>query len=244
VTANPDLPILDELGEEFARLIDTELGRVASRERARPAQRPSRTRTRRGHRHRRVARRSAIVLVLLCLIGGVAVAARLGGDGKPADTSPTTLGRDPTLGWRLSGYRDRGRLCLLFGAGGELTSACGPALGASGLRTTSLVAGDRRFVAGLTGAQAGAVAVNVDGARRVEGTRRATDPEAAGEAGVPAGAHWFVVSFAKPTRAPARVVTLDDRGRRLGPVRVDCSLGVVGPACIRQIRARAEDAPG
>jgi hypothetical protein len=39
--------------------------------------------------------------------------------------------------------------------------------------------------------------------------------------------------------APALVVPLDRHGRQLGPAYVDCSLGVIAPACKRRIEAAA-----
>jgi len=237
---NPDLPILDELAAEFAVLIDADFGRATTTARTRPAHRrraPARS-------HRRVARRSALILVLLCLIGGVAVAARLGVGGGEGTihTSPTTVGQSKSSGWRLSAYRDQGRLCLLFRAGGELTSACGAEPAASGLRATSLLQGAHRFVVGLSGPRVSAVKVDAGESQRVGWTRRVTDAGPAGEAGVPAGVRWFVVPLAGSAPAPARVAGLDRQGHPVGSAYVDCSLGVIGSACERQIRARANSA--
>jgi hypothetical protein len=239
--ANPDLPILDELGAEFETLAEAELNRATHPERARLPRRTSRAGSARGAR--RVARRSAVVLVLLCLIGGVALAARFGGGGGSAHTSPATLGVSDALGWRLSAYRDRGRLCLAFTVGAELTSKCGPNLRRGELWAASALGGERRYVVGLAGAGVAAVEVRAGGSRAIGPARAPLDPDAARSAGLPARTRWFVVSVPRRRagRAPARAFTLDGRNRRLGPAYLDCSLGVVGP-CSHRIRSQAAGA--
>jgi hypothetical protein len=182
---------------------------------------------------------------MLCLVGGVALAARFGngGGGAAADTSPATLGRGATGGWRLSAYRDRGRLCLLFTLGeGKLSSECGPAPDPDKLRATSIDGQGHRFVIGLAGAQVSTVSVRVGDRRSSGSTKPAVDPAAAREAGVPDGTRWFVLALDHDLRAPAHVLAFGRDHRRLGPAYVDCSLGVVGRACQWAIRARAREA--
>jgi hypothetical protein len=248
VSANHDLPILDELGAEFSALIDAELGRAplpaheppptAQRQRARLPQRPSAAR--RGRGVRRVARRSTVVLVLLCLVGGVALAARFGGDGgTPAHTTPTTLGTSKAAGWRFSAYRDRRQLCFLFEVAGEMTSNCGAEPGADAARASSLVAGGKRFVVGLAGGTVDAVAVRVGPSHARGRTAAPLDPPAAIAAGVPGTTRWFVVPVDANRRDPARVTALDRAGQQLGQPYLDCSLGAAGEECERAIRARA-----
>lgn len=262
--ANPDLPILDELREELEALAAAEPvngnGRHGSvhprpvrrephpapRERQRmPAASPA-PRRRRGQAPR-VARRATIVLVLLCLIGGVALAARFGASGRdvPAHTAPALLGRAASGEWRLSAYRDRGRLCFYFAApSGELSSDCGAEPAADGLRATSVVDGGRRFVVGLAGPHVAAITLAAGPARGGSATRRPLDLDAAAASGVPAGARWFVIDLdaGSAGRAPALVTPLDGDGQPLGAPFADCSLGVIGAACERRIRAAAANA--
>jgi hypothetical protein len=245
-----ELPILDELGAEFTRLIEFDEARAAAPRTAptpAPAGRlPGLFRGRRGRRPARVTRRVAVVLVLLCLVGGVALAARFGGGGGdgPAHTAPALLGRAGGGAWHVSAYRDQGRLCLLLALrDGPLTSDCGPQPGPTEVRATGLRDGSRRLVAGLTGPRVAAVAVRV-GERTVRvGTRAADDRVAAEEAGVRSGDRWFVAPLVAGTGPGAAFVTpLGSDRRRLGPAYVDCSLGVVGAACRAQVRAAASAA--
>jgi hypothetical protein len=268
---NPDLPILDELGAEFAALVAAAEAPVAlpsaapgSRDdRATPdrhtARRraplpPTRGRRERGAQARRIGRRAAIVLVLLCLVGGVAFAALRGGDsGGHAHTSPTLLGRDGGGAWSLSVYRDEGRLCTVFvPRGGELSGNCGAAPGHGHLRAGSAIAAGHRYVFGVAGREVERASVSLS----ENGLSRATwrigaaaiqapdDPEAASDAGLPVGDGWFVVDLGAvnghgKAAAPAVVVPLTRHGHRVGPPYVDCSLGVLAPACERRIESAA-----
>jgi hypothetical protein len=277
---NPDLPILDELGAEFEALVtaawadggrtaptlaggpvpvpaaDPEPGGPASddhmpRRRA-PLPAPRRSRER-GAQARRVGRRAAIVLVLLCLVGGVAFAAFRGaGSGGHGNTSPALLGKGAGGAWTLSAYRDEGKLCTVFvPAGGELSGNCGAFPGAGRLRAGSAVAGGHRYVFGVAGPAVAraSVSLSAEGLTRATwrtgaaGVRRPVDPEAAKDAGLPAGDGWFVLDLGPVGRgrgaaAPAIVVPLTRHGHR-GPPYVDCSLGVLNAACERRIESIA-----
>ncbi|HEX6667378.1 MAG TPA: hypothetical protein VF081_12370 [Solirubrobacterales bacterium] len=236
-SAKADLPILDEIGAEFARLVDAEFAQP-QHERARlpvPGA-PGR----RGRGARRVARRASLVLVLLCLVGGVAIAARFGGGGdRPMHTAPALLGQSANGSWRLFAYRDRDRLCVLFAAAGEPAAKCGGEPAANGLRATSAIAG-QRFLIGLTGGEVDSVAVRVGGAESVVAAKAVEDAAATAEAGVPAGTRWFVTPVNSAAgglhRGPAQLTPLDAQGRPTGAAYLDCSLGLVGPACERQVR--------
>lgn len=253
---NPDLPILDELGAEFAALVDVSYSaeRHGVRRRAPlPATPPKRER---GAQARRIGRRATIVLVLLLAVGGVAFAALRGSDGgsgEPAHTAPAPLGRAGDGSWSLSAYRNEGRLCTVFmPRGGELSDNCGAALPPGHVRTGSAIAAGRRYLFGVAGAGVERVAVSateVAGARATWQTAggRVRIPvyhAAARDAGFPAGDGWFVLDLgpvgrAARAKAPAVVTPLDARGRHAGPTYVDCSLGVIGPACKRRIEATA-----
>jgi len=216
---------------------------VGAREGApRRRRRPVPTRRRGAHR---VARRSAVVLVLLCLVGGVALAAQLGSGGsKKARTSPATVAENGAAGWRLSGYRDRGRLCLLFTVANELSNECAGPPRSDGLRFGAAVDEGRRYLAGFTGSQVRTVAVTV-GDNLASASTHLAERKTAQEAGLPDRLRWFVVPLELgpgSLRLPARVRALDDHGRQLGPAHLDCSLGVIGPDCLQQIRTRAAEA--
>jgi hypothetical protein len=200
-----ELPIVDELEAEFRALVAHEL-RVRSRRRPRVA--PG-----------RVARRAALVLALLCLVGTVALAARsgLGGDaGAPPDSAPARLGA--AAGATLSAYRHGGRPCLELQAGGDVASECG-------VRALSAADRTRRWVAGVTAAGAAQVLVEVGGRRVVVATH-------------PGSQRWFVAVLrlrGARRAAPARITPRDNTGRVLGPAVLDCSLAVIGPACEHRI---------
>jgi hypothetical protein len=255
---NPDLPILDELGAELEALARTASATEADRHTARrrapaPASRGARERRAQA---RRIGRRAAIVLVLICLVGGVAFAALRGGGGSGgrAHTTPALLGRDPGGAWSFSAYRDEGRLCTVFvPRGGELSGNCGPAPGRGRLRAESAIAAGRRYVFGVTGPGVERVSASLEGAgaarpdtRRSASsdTRAPVDRGAASDAGFPAGNRWFVIDLGPVRRggqpaAPAVVTPLTRQGHRVGPSYVDCSLGVIAPACRRRIESAA-----
>ncbi len=277
IESNQDLPILDELGIEFEAMVaaaytaedegapapglaEDEAAPAAEPERRhgerrRIATTPSRRTRERRAQVSRVGRRAAILLLLVCLIGGVAFAALRGGDSgeHPAHTAPTQLGRAGDGAWSFSAYRDEGRLCTVFlPRGGELSGNCGAAPGAGRVRAGSAVADGRRYVFGVTGTGVARVSTSID----EEGLSRAawrtgggaaeapTDRGAATAAGFPAGDGWFVldlgpVKASAGSGAPAVVTPLDQRGHRAGPSYVDCSLGIIGPACKRRIEAAA-----
>jgi hypothetical protein len=255
--ASIDVPILDELGAEFRELVAFELGGSAAAPRVvqpaprvgpapRPDARPKAS-THRRHRRRtrapRIARRAAIVLVLVCLVGTGALAARvgLGGHGVPSDSDPVVLGDVGQV--ELSAHRHAGRLCLLLALEGELSDQCGTPPPRRGLRAGSIVAGGR-VVAGFAGAAVARVRVEIGGRATVVATRVPADPGAASAAGVPTGVRWFASEIHLAGRAqiaPARLVPLDRTGRRLSAPVLDCSASVVGGACEHIARRAAQD---
>jgi hypothetical protein len=216
---------------------------------------PSRGTRERGEQARRVGRRTAIVLVLVCLIGGVAFAALNGGGSSDrSHTAPASLGRAGDGAWSFSAYRDEGRLCTVFlPRGGELSGNCGPAPGQGQVRAGSAIAGGHRYVFGLSGPGVERVSASLgeDQLDRADWRTGAApvhapdDRDAASDAGFPTGDGWFVLDLgpfhgaADKSGAPAIVVPLDHKGRRSGPAYVDCSLGVIGPACKQRIEAAA-----
>jgi hypothetical protein len=270
IERNSDLPIIDELGTEFQALMTTAYAaegepfgdRHTARRRAPlPAAPPARER---GAQARRIGRRAAIMLVLICLVGGVAFAAFRGGDrsGGHAHTAPALLGRDPGGAWSFSVYRDEGRLCTVFGPrGGELSGNCGAAPRRGRLRAESAIAGGYRYVFGVSGAGVERVSATLGvmphpraprdlgaGPDRPQSAREKVrapvDPDAARDAGFPARNGWFVLDLgpvhgAGQSASPAVLTPLTRRGHRAGPSYVDCSLGVIAPACRRRIESAA-----
>jgi hypothetical protein len=270
---NPDLPILDELGAEFEAMVSaawasdqegapatvTALRPTAAADphapRRRLAATPSRPTRERGAQARRVGRRAAIVLVLVCLVGGVAFAAlNGGGSSDQAHTAPTPLGHAADGAWSFSAYRDEGRLCTVFvPRGGELSGNCGGAPGAGQVRVGSAISGGHRYVFGVAGQGVERVSTklgegNLVGAERRTGAapvHAPIDRDAADDAGFPAADGWFVIDLG-PVHgatdhpgAPSVVVPLNRHGDHAGPAYVDCSLGVIAPACKRRIEAAA-----
>ncbi|HEX3359918.1 MAG TPA: hypothetical protein VHS74_02900 [Solirubrobacterales bacterium] len=223
--------------------------------RRRLAATPSRAARERGAQARRVGRRAAIVLLLVCMIGGVAFAAlNGGGSGDHSHTAPTSLGRAGNGAWSFSAYRDEGRLCTVFvPRGGELSGDCGVAPIRGQVRAGSAIAGGRRYVFGVAGPGVEQVSVSLREGHAAGADRRTdgaavhdpVDRNAASDAGFPAQDGWFVLDLGPAHDAaghpgiPAVVVPLDRKGRRAGPAYVDCSLGVIGPACKRRIEAAA-----
>jgi hypothetical protein len=262
---NPDLPILDELGAEFEAMMSatwaSEADRAATADstdrhtaRRRLPATPSRATRERGAQARRVGRRAAIVLVLVCLVGGVAFAAlNGGGSADHAHTAPTPLGHAADGAWSFSAYRDEGRLCTVFvPRGGELSGNCGGAPEHGQVRAGSAIAGGHRYVFGVAGPGVERVSTKLDEDHLVGAERRSgmapvhapIDRDAASDAGFPAADGWFVVDLgpvhaAGHPGAPALVVPLDRHGDHAGPAYVDCSLGVIAPACKRRIEAAA-----
>jgi hypothetical protein len=252
---NPDLPILDELGAEFAAMVSAaEDDRHTARRRL-PAT-PSRATRERGAQARRVGRRVAIVLGLVCLVGGVAFAAlNGGGSGDHAHTAPTPLGHAADGAWSFSAYRDEGRLCTVFAPrGGELSGNCGGGAPARGqVRAGSAIAGGHRYVFGVAGRGVERVSTKIDedhlagvGRRTGVGPVHApVDRHGADDAGFPAGDGWFVLDLGPAhgttgrPGTPAVIVPLDRHGDHAGPAYVDCSLGLIAPACKRRIEAAA-----
>ena len=242
---NPDLPIVDELRAELRARIRAEETRA---DRATPADPPpARRRLSQPERRRfgfagRVTRRSAVIVLLLCLVAGVALA-QLGthGDGPPHNTDPQELGASAS--WKISGYRDEGRLCVLFGTGpGETANDCGSVPQPGQVRATSAQTESRRFVVGLTGSGVREVTVWVGRQRASAVTRTPIQAEEARMAGVPRGVRWFVVGAGLGTSAaPAHIIARDRSGERLGRPLLDCSLDLAGRACERAYEDRAFD---
>ncbi len=242
---NPDLPILDELRAQMRqRIIADEVAvtkapvTVLPSPQSRRSSHPPEGRAR-GRAVRRITRRSVVIVALLCLLAGVAVAAQLSlrGGADARTTPPQLLGT--AAGAQLFGYRDEGRLCLRVESAARGVSACGVAPAASGLSAISERLRGRRFVVGFTEADVRRVSLRVGRRDEVVPALAPREGEAARAAGVPAGMRWFVAALGAAADAPARLVGLDDRGKHAGPPLLDCSLAVTGTACRRAYERQA-----
>jgi hypothetical protein len=120
------------------------------------------------------------------------------------------------------------------------------------VRAGSAIAGGHRYVFGVAGQGVERVSTSLGEGHLVGAERRSgaapvhapIDRDAASDAGFPAADGWFVLDLgpvhaAGHPGAPAVVVPLDRHGDRAGPAYVDCSLGVIAPACKRRIEAAA-----
>jgi hypothetical protein len=186
---------------------------------------------------RRVLRRVAALAGILCVIGGAAIAGRShNGRPAPATSSPTVIGAGAAAGtsWQLSAYRHQGALCQLFLTDGVQSSACGSRLGVAGVRATSTLDGNTRFVVGLAGAQVRRVSVRVGSHSDTVAARQV--PRAAGSrARLPAGLRWFVVALDRDQQTatqPAFAQPLDSTGRRLHRAYLDCTIGQGTVPCL------------
>lgn len=224
VQRNQDLPILDELRAELRERV---------REQERRAAHSGRRRSR-GFA-RRVTRRSVVILAMLSLVAGVALA-RLETGSSARHTDPRPLGS--AAGATISGYRDEGRLCFLLSVAGRTVADCGGVPGAHDLRVLSARARARRYVFGLTGSKVHTILVRVDGQQQHVPAHPPRHPDAAREAEVPAGLRWFVATVPS-TSAPAHLRALDPSGKATGHELLDCSLALQGPACRRAYEKRA-----
>ncbi len=117
----------------------------------------------------------------------------------------------------------------------------------------SAIAAGHRYGFGVAGAAVDGASVSLSGAaaRRGRGplagataVQPPVDPGAASDAGLPAGDGWFVlflgpVAHGAEACASAVVNPLTRHGHRAGPPYVDCSLGVLSPACRQRIDSPA-----
>ncbi|HTT95565.1 MAG TPA: hypothetical protein VMF55_12900 [Solirubrobacterales bacterium] len=240
---NPDLPIVDELRAQMRRrIIAAEVAAAkapaAPRPHVSPPAPPARRGRERGRTVRRVTNRSLVIVALLCLIAGVALAAGLGShDGAaPRSTSPRLLGEG--RGVQLFGYRDEGRLCLRLRTAGHGAGSCAMEPDRGGLSAASEMVDGRRFVIGYAAPRIRRVGARVGRHAASAAARLPGDREAARQAGVPDRLRWFVVDLGAAGTSPARLRGFDAADRAVGGL-LDCSLGAPGIACRRAQEARA-----
>jgi hypothetical protein len=219
---DPELPILAELEAELERELRA-LGQPAG-----PALRAIPLRT-----PARVARRALVLVALLSLVGGSAVAGRavLAGSPRAPSSGPALLssGGQGADHWQLEAYLHEGSVCYAMFVADTASSACGTP-GGKEVRATSALSPTRRFVAGIAGAGVTHVLVRVGHRDLLIATHA---PAGAHRAKLSPGLRWFLASLAGAgaRQGPARVTPLDRAGRRVGPAVLDCSLGAGSPLC-------------
>lgn len=239
---HPDLPILDDLRSQLrAKIVADQVATHGRRRRGAPVPAPAVPERRRRTRGAlgRVTRRSVVIVALLCLIAGGALAAGLslrGGSG-PLDTEPQELGTQD--GAQVFGYRNDGHLCIRVETARRGAGYCGAAPTDASLNASSERMAGARYVVGYAAPRVRRVAVKVGDRRVVVAAHRPQDPEAAGDAGVPDRLRWFVADLGTATRAPAHLVALDANGHRVGPTLLDCSLAILDETCRRTYESRA-----
>jgi hypothetical protein len=233
---DPELPFLEALEREVHR---------SALRAARPSPH-AHSRARRGeHSGRggvsRIARRSLILVALMCLIGASAFGAdRIFSGGVP---NPNVVHQGPLVTvagghagtdvWWLRLYRREADLCRVLVVAETESSRCAPAPGAGSLAATSVVSPLRRYVFGVSGGEVAQVSVSVGSSTQTVATH-ALDTARVGGAGLPGGLRWFVAVLDRPAGAvnpPAVVRGVDAEHRVLGPARVSCVEGGEAESC-------------
>jgi hypothetical protein len=220
------LPILEELEAqlelELRALAQPPAPQVAKLAAPRPA---------------RVARRALLLVALVSLVGASALAGRsvFAGSRKPSSgLALLAAGGHGPDSWQLQAYLHEGSVCYALFVAGSASSACG-APAAAGVRAQSALSPDRRFVAGLAGADVTKVQVRVAGRTMLVSTEPVVSAPGAARAKLPSGVRWFVTSLAggAARQAPAWIAPRDRAGRAVGASVLDCSLGGSNVLCQR-----------
>jgi hypothetical protein len=234
---DPELPILEELETELQRELRTlglaPVGRsVGGGGLGGPV---------------RVTRRALLLVALVSLVGGSALAGRsvLTRSHSPKPSGPALLafGRQGPDNWQLEAYLYGGSTCYALFVVDAVSSACGRPPNSTGVRVTSALSATRRFVAGLTGAAVEQVLVHAGGSVLILPTHSLPNTSDGRRAGLRIGLRWFVAILpydARTRGAPARVTPLDADARPLGQPVLDCSLSAANAICRRAADALAE----
>ncbi|HEX3391307.1 MAG TPA: hypothetical protein VHS55_01975 [Solirubrobacteraceae bacterium] len=183
----------------------------------------------------RVARRALVLLALLSLIGATALAGRSVVDHPKSASSPPTLlaaGGSGGESWQFEDYAYRGEICYALFLDQTVASACSRPLGGAEVHALSGSTANRRFVAGLVGAEVAGVRVRV-------GDRVAlavTHPQRGGTA-AERPLRWFVVAVpaagGPAGKLPASVTPRAADGRPLAPATLECA-GAPSGRCVRE----------
>jgi hypothetical protein len=181
----------------------------------------------------RVARRTLMLVVLLCLIGASAFGADHALSGEAEDPTevrqgafvPVAAGRMGGERWSLRLYMRGGELCRVLSAGETASSRCSAPPRGAELGITSVVNSSRRYFYGVSGPAVARVTVHAGEAFANVPTHVLTQQNAGAER-LPKGARWFVTTLLRPVDEPdppAQVQALDARGHQLGPSLTDCA---------------------
>jgi hypothetical protein len=180
----------------------------------------------------RIARRSLMLMVLLCLIGASAYGARQileGGDSSPAVVHQSALvpvahGHSGPDTWSLHLYIRGGELCRVLVVGETESSRCSLAPRARLFGVTSMVSPSRRYVYGVSAAGITHVSIHT-GSTTVAVSTHTPPTAAAHAAGLPSGARWFLAILRRPIGEPDPAVNvrgLDAGGRPITHTFIDC----------------------
>jgi hypothetical protein len=237
---DPELPFLTELENQVRGRAE---GSVQSERDGRSrAARPRQTRGSVGPSARRMLRRTAILVGLLCLIAASAFGARavfFHGDESPGAIHQSALvsvaeGRDGPEQWRLSVYTRGSELCsALIVLGQQASSRCALSPAPDAIDVASLAGVSRRYVYGVGGSRVQAVRL-LAGHTTLTVQTHPLDGERARAAGVTNMAHYFLAVLPRPSRAGLSAVSvtgLDAARRRLGQPQVTCVEEAAGGSC-------------
>jgi hypothetical protein len=201
----------------------------------RPEHRVGQSRTRTSSR---VARRTLVLVALLCLVGASAFGAGHILSGAPNPTIvhrsafvPVAKGREgasETRGgdsWSLKLYMRGGELCRVLVVGEAESSRCSAPPGAHTLGVTSVISPTRRYFYGVVGPAVARVEVHA-GELASSVSTHSSPPALARAAGLPRGARWFVAIVGRPVGEPdppAHVRGVGFKGRPVTGALIDCA---------------------
>jgi hypothetical protein len=238
---DPELPFLEDL-ERHIR------ARAERSERARSARESAHTRAPAGRLRRlsplaaRMTRRTAILVVLLCLLGTTALGARTllfstaqspvaNHQGAFVPVANGVVGSDD---WTLNLYTRDGQLCRALVLSGQAESSrCGPSPGARRIGVSTLQSAQHGYVFGVTGDGVRAVRVH-EGATALMVATHTLSGEHARVAGLPGSARYFLAVLTRPLggyEPPATVTGLGPANRLTGGTQIACLQEAGPPPC-------------
>jgi hypothetical protein len=234
---DPELPFLEALEREVRREAER-VSRGAHHHRPAPASAVHRhpavgAVTERVERRRsglpssslRIARRSLVLVGLLCLVGATAYGASRVFSSDTSNPLSPRLGKLLTVAdgnagerWSLRLYVRGGELCRALLASETLSSRCEPSPTARAIQFTSAVSPTHRYVFGVTGAAIAKVSLRIAGVEQTLQTHT-LDYTSAHAAGLPSDVRFFLAVLQRPpgnAEPPASVSAVGLPHRRRG----------------------------
>lgn len=180
----------------------------------------------------RIARRSLVLVALLCLIGASAYGASevfSGGATDPLDAkrgafAVVASGHLGSDSWALRLYMRGGELCRVLSVAETEASQCAGTPGPDILEATSLQSPSRLYVFGVTGSAVARVRIRVAGQRRTVATRSSSARQER-IADLPARVRYYLFSLPRasaPTSPAALVEGVGTDGHTLGKPVPSC----------------------